>query len=869
MMTTRRTVLIAGTGAFAASITSCGGGAADANPIATPAPVPEQTPVPNPPPPPPPPLPSPSRAPPSVSGGSVRQLGTRTLYSFLTSVRTRLPEGLNAANSRLMPIEGILAFCGATIWRDKYSLGVAGGHADSFDDGHYAQDLTTGHWETLLLPSDVARRSSVPDANGEWIANRPASQHSYFHLVTVGDDILQGFGYAIGGPASGSQQAHRWNGASSSWERYGNGGSYFSVPHTVLHDAKRKRVLRFARIQGAPVDVIPDNDPTATWTVVNLAKSAPLDIYSSIGLHVGLDCFVWVDHREAPKQAWVMDPDQIAAGWVEVAVQGAASPGMPCGGMEYVPPMDALASASILEPDVLYYFTPTAGRFDAWRWSREKFISSVPITPWEVRPGGGLADPQGRLKWSALLNGLVTIKSSFAPTEVFTPSAVGATSDWAARSTAPGVVVAYDFSAPPANGGDWKWGSLKASPKITCWAKGDYAATRMVDTAIYPPGSTASLRWDVPSPAGEMADGWWISIDNAADQFGENSEFWVQWRTRMNKTYAAFLFADRGSEVPGTSGFKHTVFGEGMRVTMAGCDPTYPHGYEGPATNFNYNHISFTYVDFEGEIAMVGVPGGGREFEPSYGFKYPAMYHGKPGYFGLGQYGTDRSWFTDHNSGNESFHRAACEYQIGTGVGYRDKSTCFIYPTDEWFTLMIHVKLGPKGSALSSLGGSVRGMAAAFVDQTHVLMTGPHSGVDAAASGGLHVRIRGTRTDVAARVTSTAALLMPLADVSGTIYDEPLLIDQLENGYTESTIEYFGAYQGGQMQLLHRKSGIVLRVGNYPDGAGSSPNAKYGSFVWTTFMTNKSFRQKYPEAKVWVGQIIIKAGATPPAAPSI
>lgn len=364
-----------------------------------------------------------------------------------------------------------------------------------------------------------------------------------------------------------------------------------------------------------------------------------------------------------------------------------------------------------------------------------------------------------------------------------------------------------------------------------------------------------------------MADGWWISIDNAADQFGENSEFWVQWRTRMNRSYASFLFADRGSEIPGTTTFKHTLFGEGMRPTMAGCEPSYPHGYEGPASNQTYNHLQFTYADFEGEIALIGNVGGGTEFEAGYGFKYPSMYHGKPGYMPFGQYGTDRSWFTHRNGGNEGFHRAACEYQIGTGVGYRDKSTCFTYPTDEWFTLMVHVKLGPKGSALSNLGASARAMAASFVDQTHILMGGPHSGVDATVSGGLHVRIYGAKTNVTARITSTAALLMPLADVSGVIYDEPLLVDQFENGYTDSTIEYYGAYQGGQHQLLHRRTGLVLRVGNYADGAGTSPNAKYGSFVWTTFMTNKSFLQTYPEAKIWVGQIIIKSGATPPAAP--
>jgi hypothetical protein len=180
-----------------------------------------------------------------ITGGTFYQLGTQTLQDFLTVVRTALPEGLVAANTRLLPVSGVMAFCGATIWRDKYSLGVLGGHGDSFDDGHYAQDLTTGTWQVLALPSDVAMQSATVDTFGEWgIANRPASQHSYFHLVTVGDDIIQGYGYAIGKLAGGSKQAHRWNGAAGKWERYGQGGTFYSVSEAVFYDAVRNRIVR-------------------------------------------------------------------------------------------------------------------------------------------------------------------------------------------------------------------------------------------------------------------------------------------------------------------------------------------------------------------------------------------------------------------------------------------------------------------------------------------------------------------------------------------------------------------------------------------------------------------------------------------------
>lgn len=452
--------------------------------------------------------------------------------------------------------------------------------------------------------------------------------------------------------------------------------------------------------------------------------------------------------------------------------------------------------------------------------------------------------------------------------------------DWLARSTAAGVVVAYDFSAAPVNGGDWKWGSLKATPKITCWAQNDasYSAYRLIDTTIVPPGSAASLRYDVPdaptSGIGERGDLWWISIDNYADQFGENSEFWVQWRTRMNATYASFLFADRSTPAAPTT-FKHTLFGEGMQTTMAGVNPAYPHGYEGPGTSQQYNHIAFTHADFEGEIAMIGTPGTDGTYGTDQGFKYPSSYHGKPAYASLVTKGTDSSWYTHHNSGNEAQHTAACEFQIG-GSGYRDKSTCFIYPADQWFTMMVHVILGPRGHAFSSLAAGYRNVAATRIAANQILLPGDTyiEHFNPAEAAGMYIRIRGKSTgsvDALVTVKDTKTYpgqaLLTFSGATGPVQNEALQVDEYENGFTNSTIEYYAAYAGGPMQLLHRRSGVVLRVGNYQDGLGYTAAAKYGSFAWTTFMTGKSLIQTHPVAKIWIGQIIIKSGATAPSTP--
>lgn len=373
---------------------------------------------------------APSALPPMATTTFYR-LGTQTLDAFLRSVRAALPEGAQSANSRLGPPYGLLAYCGATIWQDRYSLGIAGGHGDSYDDGHYAQDLATGRWEMLLPPSTVAGARAKPDAYGEWIGGRPASQHSYQHLVTVDDAIVQGYGYAIGAGAGTSQQAHRWT-AAGGWQRYGNGGTLRTVPHVVHYDAGRDRLVRFALEAGRSVDTIAAHDPEATWATVSMPWWPGIGIYASVGYHPELDCFVLVDPPGNPGQAWVLAAGSLPSGWQRVTVEGGI-PGTAANcGLEYVPPRRALAAAHEGEPDALYLLAPTGGAFDGWRWTRESLLGPAArgqrdpaLVParWDVNPGVPIA-PFGRVRWSSRLNALVMVKSALEPTEVVVLGAV-------------------------------------------------------------------------------------------------------------------------------------------------------------------------------------------------------------------------------------------------------------------------------------------------------------------------------------------------------------------------------------------------------------------------------------------------------------
>jgi hypothetical protein len=276
--------------------------------------------------------------------------------------------------------------------------------------------------------------------------------------------------------------------------------------------------------------------------------------------------------------------------------------------------------------------------------------------------------------------------------------------DWAARSTAAGVVVAYDFSAPPANGGTWDYGSLSASPKVTCEVYNHaHDARRYVDTTVYPPGSTASLLFNVPTNTGEAGDQWRVSIDNYADQFGAGDTFWVQWRTRMNSTMASTLFMDYTGS-PTYTAYKMMFCGNGMQTPTSaetgGAAYSY-YGYQGAGTQAS-NNLRNTITDSIGEIVVRNYQG-----TSPVSFKYPGMYTSHEFFQSLASTGAPY-YLTHRNEGNEASHTATCQYNGSTGA-YTDYSTCFVFPADQWFTMMVRVTLGAYGTATSSLGGTITG----------------------------------------------------------------------------------------------------------------------------------------------------------------
>jgi hypothetical protein len=170
-----------------------------------------------------------------------------------------------------------------------------------------------------------------------------------------------------------------------------------------------------------------------------------------------------------------------------------------------------------------------------------------------------------------------------------------------------------------------------------------------------------SLRFTIPSNSNAGDSGSWrinFSDPPYATQFGENEEFYVQWRQRF----------DRGlltTSYDGGGGWKQLIIGEG---DMAG---------EPEAGSCS-------------ELEIVVQNTGQRGF--------PQLYHSCGSYTAFEQ----RHGSYDFRLQNGIRSCLYSNNPTGQVVGH---PPCFIYVADEWLTYQVHVKLGPRGTATSSLDG--------------------------------------------------------------------------------------------------------------------------------------------------------------------
>jgi hypothetical protein len=239
---------------------------------------------------------------------------------------------------------------------------------------------------------------------------------------------------------------------------------------------------------------------------------------------------------------------------------------------------------------------------------------------------------------------------------VVTPPA--GTSDFDARKSAPGVVRYFDFDTPASvNIGCTKSMAECQNFKVDA----GNLTTPTIDTAVKASGA-GSLRFDVASGKGSSNAAGAFNANFSADlktQFGENSEFFVQWRQRFNAAMVDTQITTNDGSPQG--GIK-------MMGIEAGdvADPAAPYGFRQHAACEAIGVLVQTYYQTRIPISYNSCTG-----SASHG-PYAGLYTNEPG----GDYGLQNA--------------AGCLYSKTT------TPPCFRWVADEWLTFEVRVKTGAR-----------------------------------------------------------------------------------------------------------------------------------------------------------------------------
>jgi hypothetical protein len=127
----------------------------------------------------------------------------------------------------------------------------------------------------------------------------------------------------------------------------------------------------------------------------------------------------------------------------------------------------------------------------------------------------------------------------------------GSGSDFATRCAQPGVVrcVGFDSSSDVAGGYGSNTGVFASSENANVVPR--------LDAAVRASGNS-SLKFTIPSRSGFDTPGSYFAnfSPDLSGQFGENSDFYIQWRQRFTPEFAATAYA-------GGEGWKQTIIGTG------------------------------------------------------------------------------------------------------------------------------------------------------------------------------------------------------------------------------------------------------------------------------------------------------------------
>ena len=621
-----------------------------------------------------------------------------------------------------------------------------GGHCDYDGNEVYAFSVPTGTWSRLTSNTTT----------------NPISVHTYDALdyipaisgVTISDVLVTSGGSAAVSSGGWTNQHYTLDLSTNTWtaraDLPGTAGDSWTLSMTGAWDTNSEKWI----VRGENYFMVYD-PKTDTWTTT-LTGSA-LELYMSAEIDPIRKKYVEIGAGTTAKM-WDIPPDGVPTNLSSLSATGATQiESCKSPGMTWDSQAERITAYCHTDPNALYTLDLTNPSAPVW--TRHPIGGTGPSDPSTSHTYGGTF---GRLRYMPAYNAFIVVLATDQNVYAVKLTAGsgsgggGSTDDWTLRSTSPDVVYATRFDNMQTDFCD----RLFPKDDGTCSnGRGSF-----YDTSVKASGN-GSVRFDVKTEDPYWSTEVMVSINDYAQQFGGDNpgyeNMWLQWRQRWN----SYMISHQYPTSSGAGQWKQILVTQGL---LPGDTDLWSETRSCPRNQLTISNIN--------------------------GRKYPQAFHTCWDYINITSYvsgiTTRMNWGDE--SGNQGASPWKCPYTGSNLPNYLDPNTCFWYEPDKWYTFMIHLQMGPDGSAVDSLTG------------------------------------------------------------------------QTVSGFINSTFEFYGAPEGEAFQLLHKKTGMVVRRGfGASTSIDDSSIARYGIARLTPFITAKIQEAAGGVGQTWYDEVIFSKAAIP------